>query len=148
MNTIKGTIVSINISEEKGRKKLPVQSAECIVDKGIKGDVHGTGGIRQISFLSEISVNKMRQQGIELDPGDFAENITFDGFGVEDVKIGDVIDCGSIRFEVTKIGKECHDGCWIKHKVGDCIMPREGFFVKVVNGGTIKENDEIILKKQ
>ena len=142
-----GNMISVNTSPKKGIRKHGVGNAVLKADYGIINDAHGGPGHKQISFLSEISVNKMRAKGIELEAGDFGENITFDGFEVDIVKPGDEIILGETELILTEIGKTCHDGCWIKKKVGDCIMPREGFFAKVVKGGKISDGDRIILKR-
>lgn len=139
-----GRLVSINVSPGKGTKKEPVGQAVLVAGHGIEGDAHAGGG-RQVSLLSLASVEKMIARGAAVVPGDFAENITFDGFTVDRVAPGDAIAVADALLEVTQIGKECHDGCWIKKTVGDCIMPREGFFVRVVRGGGIRPGDPVRL---
>jgi len=141
-----GKIVSINISQRKGEKKTSVQSAILKENHGIVGDAHAGDWHRQLSLLAVESVDKMRGKGVELHPGDFAENLTIENIQLSKLKIGQRLLVGSeIILEITQIGKECHDGCAIKKLVGDCVMPREGVFAKVIKGGEIKTGDQIDL---
>jgi len=136
-----GYIKSINISHKKGVKKTPLDTALLIKNHGIKGDAHAGDWHRQISLLNQSSVDKI----IELDllPGDFAENITTVGLDLYNLPISTHLHVGNAILEVTQIGKECHNSCAIKAQVGDCVMPREGIFAKVIEGGEIHINDEI-----
>ncbi|RDY29047.1 MOSC domain-containing protein [Romboutsia weinsteinii] len=137
-------IVSINISKEKGVVKVPVNSAEIKIDHGIVGDAHAGNWHRQISMLAEESVDKMKAKGFDhLKHGDFAENITTEGIEVFTLPVGTKLRVGDCEMEVTQIGKKCHSGCQIKQVTGDCVMPREGIFVKVIKEGTINVNDII-----
>lgn len=137
-------IVSINISKEKGVVKIPVNSAEIKIDHGIVGDAHAGNWHRQISMLAEESVDKMKAKGFDhLKHGDFAENITTEGIEVFTLPVGTKLRVGDCEMEVTQIGKKCHSGCQIKQVTGDCVMPREGIFVKVIKEGTINVNDII-----
>ena len=137
-------IVSINISDRKGVIKTPVNEAKLKVDHGIVGDAHAGNWHRQISLLSKESIDKMRFKGFnELKSGDFAENITTEGIDVYKLPVGQRLKIGECEVEVTQIGKKCHGGCEIKKKTGDCVMPREGIFVKVIKEGIIYPNDEI-----
>jgi cyclic pyranopterin phosphate synthase len=139
-----GKIISINISTRKGEKKTSVQSAVLKENHGIVGDAHAGDWHRQVSLLAAESVDKMRGRGIELHPGDFAENLTIEGIDLKGLKIGQRLKIGSEAIlEITQIGKECHNGCAIKQQVGDCVMPREGVFAKVVVGGEIKTGDQV-----
>ena len=143
-----GKVISINISTEKGTIKIPVNEAEFIVDHGIKGDAHAKNWHRQVSLLANESVDKMRAKVKEnlfsiLKPGVFAENITTEGINVSELPIGTKIYIGDSIHEVTQIGKECHHGCEIRTIVGDCVMPREGIFTKVIKAGIVKINDNI-----
>ena len=140
-------VLAINTSDKKGVIKNPVNEAMFIEDFGIQGDAHGGTDIRQVSFLAEESVNKMRAQGLELKFGDFAENITTIGIELHTLPIGTKLKIGETIQEVSKIGKECHHGCAIKQKVGHCIMPAEGIFTKVVKGGKVKKGDAIEIIK-
>ena len=137
-------IVSINISKQKGVVKVPVNSAEIKIDHGIVGDAHAGNWHRQISMLAEESVDKMKAKGFDhLKHGDFAENITTEGIEVFTLPVGTKLRVGDCEMEVTQIGKKCHSGCQIKQVTGDCVMPREGIFVKVIKEGTINVNDII-----
>ncbi|PKM61249.1 MAG: MOSC domain-containing protein [Firmicutes bacterium HGW-Firmicutes-4] len=141
-------VIAVNTSEKKGVIKQPVEIGECIVDFGIKGDAHGGNWHRQISLLGQESIDKMIAMGVAgLDPGKFAENITTEGIELFTLPIGTQIAINNVLLEVTQIGKECHSGCAIKKQVGDCIMPREGIFVKVLSNGAVRPGDEIVVKK-
>jgi len=147
----KGTVLSINISKKKGTTKQPVGQARLIKGSGIQGDVHaGLDEKRQVSLLAFESIKKMttcpkvKKKGIDLKPGDFAENITTKNINLASLKLGDKIKIGSdVILEISKIGKECHSYCEIFKKLGDCIMPREGIFGRVLQQGVIKINDPI-----
>ena len=144
MATIKGEIKAISISEKKGTKKINVPDAEVKIDFGIVGDAHGGNWLRQISLLAIESINKMIEMGADVLPGSFAENITTQGIELPGLTIGSRLRIGKeIELEVTQIGKECHSRCEIFKQVGDCIMPREGIFAKVMKPGRIKVGDII-----
>ncbi len=137
-------IVSINISEKKGTRKKPVQTATIEVDFGILGDAHASGDWhRQISLLAIESIEKMRQKGLNVNPGDFAENITTEGIELLSLPVGTRLRLGDVLAEVSQIGKECHTRCAIYRQAGDCVMPREGIFVRVLSSGIIKIGDII-----
>lgn len=139
-------MLSISLSEEKGTKKSNVQRARLIENFGLEKDAHAGDWERQISLLPYESFQKLDEDLKQLKPGDFAENITTQGIDFSSLKIGDRIRIGrEILLEVSQIGKECHDACHIKEIVGDCIMPREGVFAKVVRGGQVEIGEEIIL---
>ena len=141
------TITSINISPKKGTFKQPVEQAELRIDHGIVGDAHAGNWHRQISLLAEESIDKMTALGLsDLTPGKFAENITTQGISLFTLPVGTVLTLGACRVEVTQIGKECHQHCEIYKKVGQCIMPQEGIFVKVLTSGVIKIGDEIVVE--
>lgn len=148
-----GKILSINVSKEKGTIKTPVTSADLLVDHGIVGDAHAKNWHRQISLLADESIEKMRKALDEnafniLKPGVFAENILTTGIELKTLPIGTRLKIGETIHEVTQIGKECHHGCEIRQIVGDCVMPREGIFTKVIQSGKIYVNDPIeIIKK-
>jgi MOSC domain-containing protein YiiM len=144
MNKIKGRVVSINISDKKGMRKKPVRSAEIITEHGIKGDAHASSAWhRQISLLALESIKKMQDLGLKVNPGDFAENITTEGIDLIALPIGTQMKIGDVEAEVSQIGKECHTRCAIYYLAGDCVMPKEGIFVKVLKGGKIEVGDEI-----
>jgi len=143
-----GKILSINISKEKGTIKTPVKEAKVLVDHGIVGDAHAKNWHRQISLLADESVEKMRDTLKEnafkiLKPGVFAENILTTGIELKILPIGTQLKIGETIHEVTQIGKECHHGCEIRKIVGDCVMPREGIFTKVIKSGEIHVDDLI-----
>jgi len=136
-------IISINVSEKKGTRKRPVKEAVINEDFGIVGDAHGGAWHRQISLLGIESIEKMRQKGLQVNPGDFAENITTEGIDLLSLPIGTKLKIGPVLAEVTQIGKECHTKCAIYRQAGDCVMPKEGIFVRVLKGGIIKTGDVI-----
>jgi MOSC domain-containing protein YiiM len=143
-----GKVISINLSVEKGTIKVPVEEAEFKIDHGIVGDAHARNWHRQISLLADESVDKMRAKVSDnafnmLKPGVFAENITTEDIELSILPIGTKLKIGETIQEVTQIGKECHKGCEIRNIVGDCIMPREGMFTKVIKSGIVKVNDLI-----
>jgi MOSC domain-containing protein YiiM len=136
-------IISINVSDKKGTRKRPVMEAVINEDFGIVGDAHGGAWHRQISLLGIESIEKMRQRGLQVNPGDFAENITTEGIDLLSLPIGTKLKIGPVLAEVTQIGKECHTRCAIYRQAGDCVMPKEGIFVRVLKGGKIKTGDLI-----
>lgn len=140
----KGKVISINISDKKGVRKSPVKSIEIIENFGIKGDAHASGEwARQVSLLSMESINKMRENGLNVGPGDFAENITTEGIDLLSLPLGTRLKIGDTITEVSQIGKVCHTRCAIYRQAGDCVMPREGIFVRVLRGGMVKVGDLI-----
>lgn len=146
----RGSIFSINCSRIKGTSKQAVKKARLIEEFGLEQDVHSGPGLRQVSLLAIESITrqmgcpKAKKKDITLGPGDFAENITTIGLNLSDLKIGMSIRLGSDAvLEVSKIGKECHKYCAVYQKVGDCIMPREGIFAKVIKGGDISIGDNM-----
>ena len=138
-----GKIVSINISEKKSVRKRPVEEIELIENVGIKGDAHAEGGIRQVSLLALDSIKKMIDLGLDVNPGDFAENITTEGIDLLSLPVGMKLAVGEVILEVSQHGKICHTKCNIFKTVGDCVMPKEGIFCKVIKGGKIKKGDVI-----
>lgn len=140
---MEGIVLSINISEKKSVRKKPVDSAVLIEDKGLEGDAHAEGGIRQVSLLANESIEKMRKMGLDVQAGDFAENITTLGINLLDLPIGKRLRIGEVILEVTQHGKICHTKCNIYKTVGDCVMPKEGIFCKIIKGGIIKKGQSI-----
>jgi len=130
-------VVAVNISQNKGEQKVPVATVELRGNFGIVGDAHAGDWHRQVSLLAEESIDKMRRLGLDVDPGAFAENITTRGVDLVSLPIGTRIALGETQVEVTQIGKECHTRCAIYHQAGDCVMPKEGIFARVLRGGTI-----------
>ncbi len=133
-------ILSINVSGRKGVQKKPVREATLREEHGIDGDAHAGAWHRQVSLLADEDVELMRRRGVELDFGDFAENITTRGVPLGSLPVGTRLHLGECVLEVTQIGKECHHGCAIYRAVGDCVMPRKGIFARVIRGGTISSD--------
>lgn len=137
-------VLAINISEEKGAIKNPIEEGFFKVNHGLEGDAHAGNWHRQVSLLGIESVKKMKAVGIDvLAAGQFAENITTEGLTLYELPIGTKLKIGEVLLEVTQIGKECHVGCKIKQLVGECVMPKEGIFAKVLEEGYIKAGDNI-----
>ncbi len=138
-------VVSINISDKKGIRKRPVEEAVIRTNYGIEGDAHSSSEWhRQVSLLSLQSIKKMQDMGLDVKAGDFAENITTDGIDLVSLPIGARLQIGrDIIGEVTQIGKECHRRCAIYYQAGDCVMPKEGIFIAIVQGGTVRTGDAI-----
>jgi MOSC domain-containing protein YiiM len=130
-------ILSLNVSQQKGVCKKPVEAAEFQENHGMVGDAHAGPWHRQVSLLADEDVETMRNKGIEIGCGDFGENITTRGIELASLPIGTKLYAGDVVLEVTQIGKECHHGCAIYEAVGDCVMPRQGIFARVVRGGVI-----------
>jgi len=144
---LKGRIVSLNISAKKGIRKKPIKEVLLKTNYGIEGDAHASSKWhRQVSLLSLESIRKMQDKGLNVNPGDFAENITTEGIDLPTLPVGTKMTIGNnIEVEVSQIGKECHTRCAIYYLAGDCVMPKEGIFVKVLKGGKVREGDEIIV---
>jgi MOSC domain-containing protein YiiM len=138
-----GKVVAVCISEQKGERKKPVPEVLIRENHGIVGDAHAGDWHRQISLLAMESIKKMQAKGLDVTTGDFAENITTEGIDLPSLPIGTKLTIGETLNEVTQIGKECHTRCAIYHQAGDCVMPREGIFVKVLRGGMVRVNDSI-----
>ena len=137
-------IVSLAVSKKKGTRKTPVQEAFISKDHGLEGDAHAGKWHRQVSFLSCESIDEARHQGLEVTFGDFAENIATTGIDWKTLPLGTRVRLGdTVLVEITQIGKECHNKCAIYYKAGDCIMPREGVFARVLKEGKIQCGDSI-----
>lgn len=136
-------VVSVNISEKKGTIKHEVDEINLKINHGIVGDAHAGDWHRQISLLAEESIDKMRNMGLELKSGAFAENINTVGIELKTLPIGTRLKIGDTVIEVTQIGKECHSDCEIKNLTGKCVMPTEGIFAVVVKEGTVKKGNKI-----
>lgn len=143
---VKGYITAISISEKKGQKKHNIESAQLRVGHGMVGDAHAGQWHRQISLLGIASIDYMRNQGANVKPGDFAENITVEGIVLYELPVGTQLQLGNeVLLEVTQIGKECHHGCEIMKQVGSCIMPTQGIFAKVLKDGIIQVGDAVYI---
>lgn len=136
-----GKVIAVCISEKKGTQKHRVPRAEFVEDWGIRGDAHAGKWHRQVSLLSLEKIDAFRARGAEVEDGAFGENLVVEGFDFSSLPVGTRFRCGEVVLEMTQIGKECHHGCAIFHKMGDCIMPREGVFARVLHGGFIEEGD-------
>ena len=137
-------IRSISLSKKKGTPKIPVQEAVLIENHGLENDAHTGSWHRQVSFLASESIGRARERGLDIDYGDFAENIATSGIDWLSVPIGTRVQLGdSAQVEITQIGKECHNRCAIYYMAGDCIMPREGVFARVLKGGKIRWGDKV-----
>lgn len=139
-----GKIIAVSISEKKGMKKYNVASVLLKEAFGIVGDAHSGDGNRQVSLLAKESIDKMKAKGLKVGPGDFAENITTQGLDLLSLTVGDKLKIGQdALLELSQFGKECHTRCNIYYQAGDCVMPKEGVFAKVIKGGVIKPGDTL-----
>ena len=138
-------VVSIAMSKKKGTRKTLVEEAVLVKEHGLEGDAHAGQWHRQVSFLASESIEGAREKGLDVAFGDFAENIATEGIDWLSVPVGARLRIGgSVEMEITQIGKECHKKCAIYYQAGDCIMPREGVFARVLEGGTIRRGDPIV----
>ncbi len=138
-----GTVLAVCTSAEKGVQKRDVHSAHFTPEWGIDGDAHAGKWHRQVSLLSADKIEAFRAKGAEVVYGDFGENLVVSGFDFRSLPVGTLLRCGEVLLEMTQIGKECHSHCAIYKTMGDCIMPREGVFARVLEGGTITVGDEM-----
>jgi len=139
-------ILSVNISEKKGEKKHNIGAGRALIQQGLENDAHIGMAIRQISLLASESIEKIRQKGLNVNYGDFAENLTAEGIELFTLPLGTKLKVGKdVLLEVTQIGKTCLTPCAIYHAVGDCVMPKEGVFVRVLSEGLVSAGDEIIV---
>jgi len=141
---VAGKIVAVCTSEKKGTRKRNVGEGMLVPDHGLKGDAHAGEWHRQVSLLALESIEKMRDKGLDVHPGDFAENLTTEGIVLVDLPVGTRVKIGAeAEGEVTQIGKVCHDRCAIYYQAGDCVMPKEGIFIKVLRGGQVRVGDMV-----
>ncbi|MGL6105907.1 MOSC domain-containing protein [Romboutsia sp.] len=139
-----GVVLAVNISETKGVIKTPIEVGVFKENHGLIGDAHAGDWHRQVSLLGDESIDKIRAMGVEgLCTGKFAENITTKDIVLYELPVGTKLKIGDTIQEVTQIGKKCHAGCAIKAQVGDCVMPREGIFTKILKGGEVRPGDKI-----
>lgn len=138
-----GTICGICISEKRGTKKIQIPSVCLIEDWGLKGDAHAGHWHRQVSLLGLGEIEAFRARGARIEFGDFGENLVIEGYRMRSLPVGTKLAAGETLLEITQIGKECHSHCEIYKVMGDCIMPREGVFARVLRGGMIAVGDEI-----
>lgn len=138
-------IVAVCTSEKKGERKTPVEKVELRSEHGLVGDAHAGDWHRQVSLLAHESIEKMQKMGLDVDSGDFAENLTTKGIVLYTLPVGTHLKVGDTLLEVTQIGKECHTRCNIYHQAGDCVMPKEGIFARVLDGGTVRSGDSVVV---
>ena len=144
MKKTQGKILAVNVSQKKGEKKQNIPCGLFLEDIGLDGDAHAESGIRQVSLLAKESIEKIRAKGLDVHYGDFAENLTTEGIDLPALPIGTRLKVGGkVLLEVTQIGKICHNRCNIFYTVGDCVMPREGIFAKILSGGEVQVDDLI-----
>ncbi|MCX8031805.1 MAG: cyclic pyranopterin monophosphate synthase MoaC [Thermoleophilia bacterium] len=142
-----GFVVAVNVSEAKGQRKTSVDEITLVEEVGVKGDAHAGGSHRQVSLLAEESIAKIVARGLDVGPGDFAENITTRGIDVASLPVGTVLEVGETLLEVSQVGKECHSRCAIYQQAGDCVMPREGIFARVLRGGRVAPGDRVRVRR-
>ena len=135
--------MAVCISEKKGTQKKNVHEALFIEDFGLENDAHAGKWHRQVSLLSYEKIQDFKKKGAPVEDGAFGENLIVSGIDFKNLPVGTRFQCGDVVLEMTQIGKECHNGCEIYKIMGDCIMPREGVFARVIRGGRIREGDEL-----
>ncbi|MHB8941396.1 MAG: MOSC domain-containing protein [Desulfobacteria bacterium] len=138
-----GKIIAVCVSVKKGEKKVPVPFVTLVQEHGVDRDAHAGPWHRQVSLLAMESIAKMKEKGLSVGPGDFAENITVEGIDLVSLRPGEHLRSGETLLEITQIGKECHNRCAIYHQAGDCVMPKEGVFARVLHGGTLRAGDPV-----
>lgn len=138
-----GIVTAICISEARGTPKKTIAEARFVPDYGIQGDAHAGNWHRQVSLLQQEKIDAFRARGVPVEAGAFGENLAVTGIDLRALPVGTQLQCGEVLLEITQIGKECHTHCAIYQRVGDCIMPREGVFARVLHGGTIAVGAEI-----
>ncbi|MGQ9513409.1 MOSC domain-containing protein [Thermodesulfitimonas sp.] len=139
----RGRIVAVCLSKNKGERKENIGKGRLVAGHGLEGDAHAGDWHRQVSLLALESIEKMRARGLKVGPGDFAENITTQGLDLTHLPVGTLLRIGTALGEVTQIGKECHTACAVRRQAGDCVMPREGIFVRIIESGTVKVGDTV-----
>ncbi len=143
-----GKVLAVCISEKKGTEKTNIGSAKFIEDWGIENDSHAGKWHRQVSLLSHEKIEAFRARGAEVIDGAFGENLIVEGIDFRSLPVGTRFRCNDVVLELTQIGKECHSGCAIFQKMGECIMPREGVFSRVLHGGVISVGDDLEILKE
>lgn len=141
-----GIVKAVCVSEKKGTAKKNIGKAVFIENYGLENDAHAGNWHRQVSLLSYDEVEKFRARGANVADGAFGENLLVEGFDFKTFPVGTIFKCNEVILEITQIGKKCHSECEIYHQVGDCIMPREGVFAKVIHGGSIAVGDELVVE--
>ena len=143
-----GKIIAVCVSEQKGTQKKNVGSAVLKTDWGIENDAHAGKWHRQVSLLSHEKVEQFRARGAQVDDGAFGENLVVEGYDFKTLPIGTKFRCNDVILELTQVGKQCHAHCEIYKVMGDCIMPREGVFTRVLQGGTVSVCDELTIVEE
>ena len=143
-----GKVIAVCTSDRKGIQKHNVETAHCSAEGGIDGDAHAGKWHRQVSLLSAEKIDAFNKRGANVIPGAFGENLVVDGFDFRALPVGTLLRCGDVLLEITQIGKECHSHCEIYKKMGECIMPREGVFARVLKPGSISVGDEMNIVKR
>ncbi|HWQ42068.1 MAG TPA: MOSC domain-containing protein [Desulfosporosinus sp.] len=139
-----GKIIAVCTSEKKGMRKKNIGEGTLKMNFGLEGDAHGGDWHRMVSLLAMESIKKMTDKGLDVGPGDFAENLTTEGLELFTLPVGTKLKIGETSIgEVTQIGKECHTKCAIFFQAGDCVMPREGIFIRLLEGGPVRVGDSI-----
>ena len=136
-----GIIKAVCSSRKKGTPKVNVHECEIIEDFGLKGDAHAGKWHRQVSILPYEEIEAFKDRGAKIEDGAFGENLIVQGYDLKSFAVGTRFQCKDVILELTQIGKECHTGCNIQKTMGECIMPREGIFCRVVHGGIVREGD-------
>ena len=142
-----GKVIAVCTSEAKGTQKVSVPEIEIKEDWGIQGDAHAGKWHRQVSLLSFEKIEEFRTKGADVAFGAFGENLIVEGYDFKNLPVGTRFRCGKVLLEMTQIGKECHSHCQIYQRMGECIMPHEGVFAVVLEGGTIHVGDELLLQE-
>ena len=140
-----GKVIAICTSPAKGTQKTRIEEGTFIEDFGLEGDAHAGKWHRQVSLLSFDKIEDFRARGAEVEDGAFGENLVVQGIDFATLPIGTKFQCNDVVLELTQIGKECHSGCAIFKKMGECIMPKQGVFTKVLHGGVIHPGDELVI---
>ena len=143
-----GKVIAVCVSEKKGTQKKNVGAAQVLEDWGIQGDAQGGKWHRQVSLLSHEQVEAFRARGAVVDHGAFGENLVVEGYDFKTLPIGTKFKCNDVVLELTQIGKECHSHCAIYKAMGECIMPHEGVFTRVLHGGTISVGDQLTIVEE
>ena len=143
-----GKVIAICTSPAKGTQKTRIEEGTFIEDFGLEGDAHAGKWHRQISLLSYDKIEAFRARGAEVEDGAFGENVIVQGIDFRNLPVGTRLKCNDVLLEMTQIGKECHSHCAIYRRMGDCIMPREGVFARVIHGGRISCGDEMYMLGQ
>ena len=138
-----GKVIAVNISEKRGNQKVNVHTAKLIENYGLEKDAHAGNWHRQVSLLSYEKIEEFKAKGAPVQEGAFGENLIVQGFDFKTLPVGTRLKCNDVILEITQIGKQCHNGCEIFQIMGECIMPKEGVFARVLHGGVISEGDEM-----